>query len=101
MSTTFRFYRGLEIEPLVYPHHPTEPGFGHNYEEGFNAAVRIRDAQDAADTPSSRVFELAVDRPFSNAGDARRASVAYAERLIDACSPNETVLDKKFEIGVV
>jgi hypothetical protein len=43
----------------------------------------------------SRVFGLAVRTPFSNAGDARRASVAYAEHLIDTCSPNQAVLDMK------
>ncbi len=98
MSLTFRLYRGLEIYPLVYPHHPTEPGAGRNYDEGFDAAVRIQesaDAQDQAGQPRSRVFGLAVKRPFSNAGDARRASVAYAEHLIDTCSPGETVLDMK------
>ena len=32
---------GLEIRPLVCPHRPTEPGFGHN--EGFDAVVRIQE----------------------------------------------------------
>ncbi|HTR05295.1 MAG TPA: hypothetical protein VMJ11_01215 [Paraburkholderia sp.] len=98
MTTAFRLYRGLEIYPLVYPHRPTEPGFGHNYDEGFDAAVRIQASQEPSEPAGSlrsRVFGLVVDTPFSNAGDARRASIAYAERLIDACSPGETVLDMK------
>lgn len=93
MTIASRLYRGLEIYPLVYPHRPTAPGFGHNYDEGFDAAVRIQESQDPGVTSRSRVFGLAVATPFENAGDARRASIAYAERLIDACSPNAAVLD--------
>ncbi|WP_233888547.1 hypothetical protein [Paraburkholderia flagellata] len=98
MSVAFRLYRGLEIYPLVYPHCPTEPGFGHNYDEGFDAAVRIQECpemQEPGGQLRSRVFGLAVRTPFMNAGDARRASVAYAEHLIDTCAPNQTVLDMK------
>ncbi|QBR04044.1 hypothetical protein [Paraburkholderia pallida] len=96
MTVSFRLYRGLEIHPLVYPHQPTRPGFGHNYDEGFDAAVRIRESQDTQEPtgqPRSRVFGIAVGKPFRNAGDARRASIAYAEHLIDTCLPGKTVLD--------
>ncbi|MFD1560186.1 hypothetical protein ACFSHT_31830 [Paraburkholderia silviterrae] len=94
MTVAFRLYRGLEIYPLVYPHRPTEPGFGHNYDEGFDASVRIQEGE-AVQDPRSRVFGIAVARPFRSAGDARRASVAYAEHLIDTCLPGQTVLDMK------
>ncbi|MBB3258486.1 hypothetical protein F4827_003354 [Paraburkholderia bannensis] len=95
MSATIRFYRGLEIHPLVFPHQPTLPGLGRNYEEGFDAAVRIREPEGLALIPRTRVFGLLVKRPFLNAGDARRASIAYAEHLIDTCPADETVLDLK------
>jgi hypothetical protein len=93
MATSFRLYRGLEIYPLVYPRHATEPGFGHNYDEGFNAAVRIQEPESSDGTSRSRVFQVPVAKAFQNAGDARRASTAYAEQLIDSCSKDTNVLD--------
>lgn len=93
MTTGFRLYRGLEVYPLVYPHRATAPGFGHNYDEGFDAAVRIQEPADAGAITRSRVFRLDVVHPFTSAGDARRASTAYAERLIDNCPQNTSILD--------
>ncbi|PLZ01579.1 hypothetical protein CY652_15510 [Burkholderia sp. WAC0059] len=93
MTTGFRLYRGLEVYPLVYPHRATTPGSGHNYDEGFDAAVRIQEPGDAVSTSRSRVFRLEVHRPFQNAGDARRASTAYAEHLIDTCPQDTNILD--------
>ncbi|RKP43388.1 hypothetical protein [Trinickia fusca] len=93
MTTGFRLYRGLEIHPLVYPRHAAEPGFGHNYDEGFDAAVRIQEPGGSEGVSRSRVFPLLVAKAFQNAGDARRASTAYAEHLIDTCSQDTNVLD--------
>jgi hypothetical protein len=93
MTTAFRLYRGLEVYPLVFPHRATEPGTGRNYDEGFDAAVRIQEPDAAGGEPRSRVFRLAETRPFQNTGDARRASTAYAERLIDTCSKDTSILD--------
>ncbi len=95
MTTAFRLYRGLEIYPLVYPHRATEPGCAHNYDEGFDAAVRIQQPASSQGKSRSRVFRLAESKPFQNAGDARRASTAYAERLIDTCPQDTSVLDLK------
>lgn len=95
MTVAARFYRGLEICPLVYPHRPTVSGSGHNYDDGFDAAVRILEPQERDGTQRSRVFGIEASTPFSNAGDARRASIEYAQRLIDTCSPGSTVLDMK------
>ena len=93
MTTGLRLYRGLEIYPLVYPHRATTAAGGHNYDEGFDAAVRIQEPESSQATSRSRVFRLAQPRPFQNAGDARRASTAYAVRLIDECPENTSVLD--------
>jgi hypothetical protein len=93
MTTGFRLYRGLEVYPLVYPHRATGPGGGHNYDEGFDAAVRIQEPGSSEGVPRSRVFKLASTRPFQKAGDARRASTAYAEHLIDTCSGDTNILD--------
>lgn len=80
---TTSIYRGLEICPLVYPCHAASPEGGHNYEEGFHASVRIVEPERSHDLPRSRVFSVQADHPFPNAGDARRAAIAFAERLID------------------
>ncbi|GLU31996.1 hypothetical protein WKR88_07600 [Trinickia caryophylli] len=99
MTTTgFHLYRGLEVYPLVYPHRATEPGRTRNYDEGFDAAVRIQEPKDSSDAPRSRVFRLAASKPFQSAGDARRASMAYAEHLIDACPSSASVLDSESEV---
>ncbi len=93
MTATFRLYRGFEIYPLVYPHTAAKPGFAHNYDDGFDAAVRIRESSEEAASSRSRVFRLGAERPFKSAGDARRASTTYAERLIDECPAGRTVWD--------
>lgn len=93
MAVTIHTYRGLEIYPIVYPRRPTQPGRAHNYDDGFNAAVRIQAAEGLREKPRSRVFGLTVTTPFLNSGDARRASIAYAERLIDGCATATAVLD--------
>ena len=95
MTVAVRFYRGLEICPLVYPHQPTASGFGHNSDEGFDAAVRILEPQEADGSQRSRMFGVVASRPFINSGDARRASIEYAERLIDTCSPGVTFIGMK------
>lgn len=93
MTTNFRLYRGFEIYPLVYPHQAARPGFAHNYEDGFDAAVRISEPRLETVEVRSRVFRLTSKRPFESAGDARRASTSYAERLIDECPPGKTLWD--------
>jgi len=89
--TTMRHYRGLDISLLVYPHRATQTGFGHNYEEGFDASIRISEPDAGMDSPRSRLFRVPGTRPFMNAGDARRASVAYAEMLIDGDGSERTI----------
>jgi hypothetical protein len=89
--TTIRHYRGLDISLLVYPHRATQTGYGHNYEEGFDASIRISEPDSVMDSPRSRLFRVPGERPFMHAGDARRASVAYAEMLIDGDGSNHTI----------
>lgn len=78
MMTPFRLYRGLKICPLVYPHQYTGAGAGHNYEEGFDAAVRIREAEPSGAQARSRVFSVGAGIPYRFSGDARRASISFA-----------------------
>jgi hypothetical protein len=86
-------YKGLEVQPLVFPRQRTKAGFSRSYDEGFDAAVRINEPG-ALETPvRSRVFVLTVERAFESSGDARRASTAYAERLIDSCPAGKLIWD--------
>ena len=88
-------YRGLEVQPLVFPRQRTRAGFAQTYEEGFDAAVRINELEPTGELVRSRVFTLNVERAFASSGDARRASTAYAEHLIDACPPGSTIWDRE------
>lgn len=85
MEAAAYLYRGLEVRLLVYPRQRTMAGTGHSYDQGFDAAVRINEPGQKEVEGRSRVFQLKVERGFENIGDARRASTAYAEHLIDAC----------------
>lgn len=85
-------YRGFEIHPLIYPHLLAESGRSHNYEAGFDAAVRICLRGADATLTQSRTFKLVNNAPFQNAGDARRASLQYAENVIDEHGGDQRVL---------
>lgn len=86
-------YRGLEITLLIYRHTAFVPGRARNDDQGFDAAVQIRERLASAIEPRSRVFKLNAEVPFRSVGDTNRASKLYAEGLIDACPPNRTVFD--------
>jgi hypothetical protein len=89
MSSDCRIYRGLELYLFVFPRRQAQPGCSHNYEDGFNAAVRICEPSRGNGVARSRVFRLSVATTFSTSGDARRALNAFAEHLIDECSGAE------------
>lgn len=76
-------YCGFEIYPLIYPHIPAQNGCPHNYDGGFDAAVKICMRGTADTLTRSQTYRLPGDAPFDTAGDARRASVRYAETIID------------------
>ncbi|AOJ34011.1 hypothetical protein [Burkholderia metallica] len=78
---SMHIYRGFEIYPLIYPHVSAPDGCSHNYDAGFDAAVKICLRGDTS--TSSQTFRLRDNGPFGSAGDARRASVRYAENFID------------------
>ncbi|RKP49103.1 hypothetical protein [Trinickia fusca] len=81
MST--HVYRGFEIYPLIYSHLPPQDGRAHDYEAGFDAAVKICLRGTDTTITRSQTFKLLDDSPFASAGDARRASLHYAEGIID------------------
>lgn len=80
---SMHIYRGFEISPLIYPHAQAGEGSAHNYEAGFDAAVKICLRGTDVTVTHSRTFKLLDDSPFASAGDARRASLHYAESIID------------------
>jgi hypothetical protein len=93
MNDTIRSYRGLEIYPLIYPHEPRGADGSRHYDSGFDAAVKIsrRGADDA--TTTSRVYRVPGAVPFSGSGEARLASMKYAEELIDGKVAGESIVD--------
>ncbi len=93
MADGIYLYKGLEVHPLVFPHTPTRAGFAHDYDAGFDAAVRIREPGDEGIEARSRVFRLQVETPFLSAGAARRACTAYGKLLIDKSTPVDTIWD--------
>ena len=93
METAPYMYRGLEVRLFVYPRQRTKAGAAHCYDEGFDAAVRIKEPAETAAEARTRIFTLKVERAFANTGDARRASAAYAQHLIDACQTESTIWD--------
>ncbi|ACR31867.1 hypothetical protein [Burkholderia glumae] len=83
---SMHLYRGFEIYPLIYPHSRAQESAGryNGYnDQGFDAAVKIclREADTAL--TFSDTFKLSETPPFPSTGAARRASLRYAEDLID------------------
>ncbi|MCG7400430.1 MULTISPECIES: hypothetical protein [Caballeronia] len=93
MTVEIRFYRGLEIYPLVFAHRAIGAKQGHSQDDEFDAAVRIQEPPAAMGISRGRVFRVSPHEPFHSAGDARRASIAYAEQMIDTCPKARTFLD--------
>ncbi|MEX3630179.1 MAG: hypothetical protein VB138_12645 [Burkholderia sp.] len=75
------FYRGFEIYPLIYPHTESTAGSGRNYDDGFDAAVKI--CLRGETLTYSDTFKLNETPPFMSAGAARRASLKFAQDVID------------------
>lgn len=82
-AMSMHVYRGFEIYPLIYPHVPAPNGCPHNYDAGFDAAVKICLRGTTDTVTQSQTFRLHDNSPFDSAGDARRASLRYAENIID------------------
>lgn len=85
---SMHLYRGFEIYPLIYPHVQPFSGYPRNYDAGFDAAVKIwlRGTDDTL--TRSQTFRLIDNVPFETVGNGRRASLRYAEGLIDNASDN-------------
>lgn len=75
-------YRGFDIYPLIYAHAQNSDG-RRAVERGYDAAVKIcrHGLEDASFPPQT--FKLDAGAPYATAGEARRASLRYAEAMID------------------
>jgi hypothetical protein len=93
MNDTVRSYRGLEIYPLIYPHKPRGADGSRHYDSGFDAAVKISRRGIDDSTTTSRVYRVPGESPFSGSGEARLASMRYAEQLIDGGVAGESIAD--------
>ncbi|KGE11970.1 hypothetical protein LA03_00490 [Burkholderia gladioli] len=78
---SMHLYRGFEIYPLIYPHAKPAAGSGRNYDDGFDAAVKI--CLRGTELTCSDTFKLSEASPFLTAGAARRASLEFAQGVID------------------
>ncbi|WP_246794480.1 hypothetical protein [Burkholderia perseverans] len=78
---SMHLYRGFEIYPLIYPHAKPVAGSGRNYDDGFDAAVRI--CLRGPELTCSDTFKLNEATPFLTSGAARRASLEFAQGMID------------------
>ena len=94
MSEHVRTYRGLEIYPLVYSRIARGAVGSYDYDgASFDAAVRICRRGTDDTLTASRVFRVPHRAPFGEAGEARKASSDYAERLIDGQVDGQSVRD--------
>ena len=90
---SMHIYRGFEIYPLIYPHFQAGAVRTHNYEAGFDAAVKVCLRGTDTTLTRSQTFKLVDGSPFASAGDARRASQRYAEDIIDQNRGEHWMLD--------
>jgi len=85
----------LEIYLVGYPHIPRSAvgSYDYDHDSGFDVAVRICRRGTNDTLTASRVFRVPHRAPFGEAGEARRASSDYAERLIDGQVDGQTLRD--------
>ena len=94
MTGMLRSYRGYEMEALVYPREPDKPGSKNMRDgPGYDAAVRIRHADDANPGSKFTVFKVAAVVGFEGHGDAQRAAFAHGESVIDRLLAGKSLSD--------
>jgi hypothetical protein len=88
-------YKGYEIHPLIYPRGARQGAAVRAADTGYEASVRICRAPPAGEevTGESRVFRIEQDGSFENGGQARRACLLHAEKLIDGQIDGQSVAD--------
>ena len=83
MLLTNDSYRGLDIVPLIYLHRGSSNTGRHSYDTRFDASVKIFSRRPDAEDADVRVFLVSGTGSFESIGDATRASIFFAEQLID------------------
>jgi hypothetical protein len=88
-------YRGYEMEALIYPRDAGTPGSKNMRDgPGYDAAVRIRRADDGDPVSRCPVFKVSAVVGFECHGDAQRAAFAHGESVIDRLLSGESPPDK-------
>jgi len=80
------YYKGFSVQALIYKYIPRS---GRARERLYDVSVRIGRQGDSAIT--SPVFKYPLLEPFMNLGDARRAGVAYAHKIINGDVPGSSM----------
>jgi|ERR1700677_2116389 hypothetical protein len=95
MKESVKTYKGYEIYPLIYPRGARDGVAVRAADAGYEASVRIRRAAPEGEqaTGEFRVFRLGHTASFENGGQARRACMLHAEKLIDGQIEGQTVAD--------
>ncbi|GAB3625326.1 hypothetical protein PTE30175_01519 [Pandoraea terrae] len=76
------FYKGFEIETLVYPQSNGD-GFVSRRDRTYGVAVKISRAVADVTDKTSRVFKLKSQTPFESVGEARRAGDQFGQSIVD------------------
>lgn len=80
------YYKGFSVQALIYRH---SSGEGRTHERLYDVSIRIGRDDDPAH--ATAVFKLALDKPFMNFGDARRAGEAHARQIINGNVPGASL----------
>lgn len=84
MTGMLRSDGGYEMEALVYPREADKPGSKNMRDgPGYDAAVRIRRADDGDPGSKFTVFKVTAVVGYEDHGDAQRAAFAHGESVID------------------
>lgn len=93
MTHTNQSYRGVDIVPLIYVHKDLSNSGRHNYDTLFDASVKVFVRRLDTEDANVRVFVVSETGRFTSTGDARRASVDFAQRLIDRECQSDAAAD--------
>jgi len=80
------YYKGFSVQALIYKYVPRT---GRARERLYDVSVRI--GRKGESTIASPVFKFPLTEPFMNLGDARRAGVAYAHKIINGDVPGSSL----------
>lgn len=93
MAYTIPFYKGFQIETLVFFSHANASLWRASNDRTYDVSVRVTRLDDSSAQPKSRVFKLNASVPFLNFGDARRAGDRYGQDIVNRSIDSAMDLD--------